>query len=62
MDFTALPIGFSLNLSENEVALNAFNALNEESKQAVIAKAKDAQTVEEMHDIITALATKGDFL
>ncbi len=55
MDFTNLPIGFSLNLAENEVALNAYNALAEAQKMAVIAKARDAQTVEEMHHIISAL-------
>ncbi len=56
MDFTDLPIGFSLNLAENEVALNAYNSLAEAQKMAVIAKARDAKTVEEMHRIISCLA------
>lgn len=62
MNFSGLPIGFSMNLAENEVALNAFNALAEAQKQAVIARAKEAQTVEEMHQLVASLTAKVDFL
>lgn len=62
MDFSGLPIGFSMSLAENEVALNVFSALPEIERQKVIAMARHAQTVEEMHSLVHCLATKGNFL
>ena len=62
MDFSSLPIGFSMSLAENEVALNVFSALPEIERQKVIAMARQAQTVEEMHSLVHRLATKGNFL
>lgn len=62
MDFSGLPIGFSMSLAENEVALNVFSALPEIERQKVIAMAHRAQTVEEMHSLVHRLATKGNFL
>ena len=62
MYFTDLPVGFGITLAENEVALNAFNCLAEAQKQAVIAKAREAHTMEEMHAIVSSLAGKSEAL
>ncbi len=59
MDFRELPTGFGIMLAENQVALNVYSALPEKDKQKVSAKAKKAVTAEEMHSIISSLATKG---
>lgn len=62
MYFTDLPVGFGLTLAENEVALNAFNCLEEAQKQAVIARARQAQSMKEMHDLVASLAGKAEAL
>ncbi len=62
MDFTSLPMGFGMMLSENQVALNVFNALSEEDRQKVASKAETAATATEMAQLVNALATKGGFL
>ncbi len=56
MSFTDLPVGFGMTLAENQVALNAYNALTQEQRDAVIQQAREAQTVEEMHMIVSNLS------
>ncbi len=62
MYFSDLPLGFGLTLAENEVALNAFNGLAEEQKKEVIHRARQAQSMKEMHDLVAALAGKAEAL
>ena len=62
MFFTDLPLGFGMTLAENEAALNAFNGLTAQQKQAVIDKARGAQTAKEIHALVASLQGKDEAL
>ena len=55
MDFTKLPIGFALALSQNAAAMSAYSAMTEAQKQEVLQKAQQAGSNAEMHRIVAAL-------
>ena len=55
MDFTEVPMGFGMALAMNEPALNAYAAMTEPQKQAVLRKARNAQSREEMQRIVESL-------
>lgn len=42
-------------LAVNEPALNAYSAMTEEQKQAILNKAHNARTETEMHQIVSSL-------
>lgn len=54
-DFNALPIGFGMALAMNPPAFNAYSSLTEEEKDALIQRAHNASSQEEMHDIVAKL-------
>lgn len=56
MDFYQVPIGFGMALSMNPVALNVYSALGEPEKQEILDRAHQAQSEQEMHDIVNSLA------
>ncbi len=56
MDYYKVPIGFGMALARNPVALNAYSAMTEEQKQAILSRAHSAASEKEMHDIINNLA------
>ena len=56
MDFYKVPIGFGLALAMNQPAMNAYSAMTEEQKQAIINKAHNARSEKEMHDLVASLA------
>ncbi len=56
MDFYKVPIGFGMALAMNPPALNAYSAMTEEQKQAVLNRAHNARSEKEMHDIVDSLA------
>lgn len=56
MDFYKVPIGFGMALAVNEPALNAYSAMTEEQKQAIINKAHNVRSEKEMHDLVASLA------
>lgn len=56
MDFYKVPIGFGMALAMNPPALNAYSAMTEEQKQAILNRAHSAQSEAEMHQIVNALA------
>ncbi len=56
MDYSKIPVGFGMALAVNPPALNAYSAMNEEEKQAVLAKAYSAKSEQEMHRIVDGLA------
>lgn len=41
MDYYNIPIGFGMALAMNPLAFNAYSAMTEQEKQAVVAKAHD---------------------
>lgn len=55
MDFYKVPIGFGMALAMNLPALNAYSAMTEEQKQAILNKAHNARSEKEMHQIVNSL-------
>lgn len=55
MDFGTLPIGFGMALAMNEPAMNVYAAMTEQQKQAVLRKAHNAQSRQEMQRIVESL-------
>ncbi len=56
MDFYKVPIGFGMALAVNEPAMNAYSAMTEEEKQAILNKAHNVRSEREMHDLVASLA------
>lgn len=56
MDFAKVPIGFGLALAQNEKAMSAYAAMTEQQKQAVLSKAHNARSENEMHQIVSSIA------
>lgn len=56
MDFYKVPIGFGMALAMNQPAMNAYAAMTEEQKQAIINKAHNVRSEKEMHDLVATLA------
>ena len=55
MDFYKVPVGFGMALSMNPTALNAYSAMSEEEKQAILDRAHQAGSEAEMHRIVNSL-------
>ena len=55
MDFYKVPIGFGMALAMNPPALNAYSAMTEEQKQAILSRAHNAQSEQEMHRIVNSM-------
>lgn len=55
MDFYKVPIGFGMALAVNEPAMNAYAAMTEDQKQAIINKAHNVRSEKEMHDLVASL-------
>ena len=58
MDFYKVPIGFGMALAMNPPALNAYSAMTEEQKQAILNRAHNARSEREMHDIVNSISNK----
>ena len=56
MDFYKVPIGFGMALAVNEPAMNAYAAMTEEQKQAIINKAHNVRSEKEMYSLVASLA------
>ncbi len=56
MDFYKVPIGFGMALAMNQPAMNAYTAMTEDQKQAIINKAQNVRSEKEMHDLVNSLA------
>ena len=56
MDFYKVPIGFGMALAMNQPAMNAYSAMTEEQKQAIVTKAHNVRSEKEMHDLVASLA------
>ena len=55
MDFYKVPLGFGMALAMNANALNAYSAMTETQKQAILDKAHNARSEQEMHQIVNNL-------
>lgn len=58
MDFTEVPIGFGMALAQNERAVSAYAAMTKEEKDTVLARAHQAESREEMRQIVADMAEK----
>ena len=56
MDFYKVPIGFGMALAMNPPAMNAYSAMTEEQKQAILDRAHNARSEKEMHQIVNSIA------
>ena len=56
MDFYQVPIGFGLAMSGNTAAMNHYSHLSEPQRQAILKKAHDLHTKEEMYALVATLA------
>ena len=56
MDFYKVPIGFGMALAMNQPAMDAYAAMTEDQKQAVLGKAHNVRSEREMHDLVASLA------
>ena len=55
MDFYRVPLGFGMALAQNFNAMNVYSAMSEEEKQKIVARAHNARSEQEMHDIVNSL-------
>lgn len=56
MDYYKLPIDFGMALAMNPPALNAYSAMTEEQRQAILDRAHNARSEKEMHSLVASLA------
>ena len=56
MDFYKVPVGFGMALAMNHTAMEAYANMTEEQKQAVLNKAHNARSEQEMHRIVSGMA------
>ena len=55
MDYYKVPIGFGMALAMNPNALNAYSAMTDDQKQAILDKAHNARSEQEMHQIVNSI-------
>lgn len=55
MDVYQVPIGFGMALARNPRALNAYSAMTEEQKQALLSQAHSARSEQEMNRIVNGI-------
>ena len=56
MDFYRIPMGFGMALAMNPDALGAYSAMTMEQKRAVLNRARQARSEQEMHVIVNSIA------
>lgn len=56
MNFAEVPIGFGMALAQNEKAMNAYAMMTKEQKNAILAKAHNARSENEMERIVSGIA------
>ncbi len=55
MDFYKVPLGFGMALAMNFSAMNAYSAMTDEQKQAILDRVHNARSEEEMHQIVNSI-------
>ena len=56
MDFYKVPIGFGMALAMNHSAMEAYAAMTENQRQAVLSRAHNARSEKEMREIVNGIA------
>ena len=55
MNYYQVPIGFGMALARNPQALNAYSAMTEQQKQAILSQAHNAKSEQDMNRIVNNL-------
>ncbi len=55
MDFYKVPLGFGMALVRNFDAMNRYSAMTEEQKKAILERAHNAGSEQEMNQIVNSL-------
>ena len=55
MDFSQVPLGFGMALARNFHAMNAYSAMTDGQKKAILARAHNARSETEMSEIVDSL-------
>ena len=58
MDFTKVPIGFGMELAQDEAAMQRYAVLTQEEKRALLKRAHSARSEAEMRQIVASIAGK----
>ena len=56
MDYYQVPLGFGMALARNFNAMNAYSAMTDDQKRAVLERAHNARSEKEMSGIVDSLA------
>ena len=56
MDFTKVPIGFGMELAQDEAAMQRYAILTQEEKRALLKRAHNARSEKEMREIVAGIA------
>ena len=59
MDYYQVPVGFGMALARNFNAMNAYSAMTDDQKRAVLERAHNARSEKEMSGIVDSLARGG---
>ena len=57
MDFDQVPLGFGMALTRNFNAMNVYSAMTDDQKKAILNRARNARSQEEMSRIVDSLAS-----
>ena len=58
MEFDELPVGFGMALAMNPPAWNAYSAMSNEQKQAILNQVRGVTSKDQMHRIVNSLASQ----
>lgn len=58
MNFAEVPIGFGMALAQNETAVNAYAMMTKEQKNAVLSKAHNVRSEQEMQQLVQSIAAQ----
>lgn len=61
MDFNQVPLGFGMALARNFNAMNAYSAMTDDQKRAILNRARNARSQQEMSRIVDSLAQGGTY-
>lgn len=56
MDFTKVPIGFGMELAQDEKAMQRYAIMAKEEKRALLKRAHSARSEKEMREIVMSIA------
>ena len=58
MNFQEVPIGFGMALAQNEEAVNAYAMMTKEQKNAILAKAHNVRSEQEMRQLVNSITAE----